>query len=229
MVTWFAVIGILSFAVGRGLTFLGIRHIGAARATTLYGTHPLFVMALAILLLGERVSVALVIGVMLIIGGITVLLFDREADKRLLPGANRVMDYVLSLVSAISYGCNAVIIKWVVSGMAHPMVTVTFSLIFGALALSVFGGRDVVSSIKNNWRATGYLILSGVASTVGAMAIYIALSMAPAVMVSPLGATSPLFTLLGTYLFMRRLEKVTYHVVLGCFMVVAGGILVTTA
>jgi drug/metabolite transporter (DMT)-like permease len=48
-------------------------------------------------------------------------------------------------------------------------------------------------------------------------------------MVSPLGATSPLFTLLGTYLFMRRLEKVTYHVVLGCFMVVAGGILVTTA
>jgi drug/metabolite transporter (DMT)-like permease len=60
------------------------------------------------------------------------------------------------------------------------------------------------------------------------MFLYTALSLAPAVVATPLGATSPMFTLVGTYLFLRRQEKLSFHVVAGCFSVVAGGVLVTT-
>jgi drug/metabolite transporter (DMT)-like permease len=224
---WLALIGVVSFTLGRGFTFLGIRHIGASRSTSVYASYPLFTLALALPFLGERVSAALVTGVLLIIGGLTLLVSEREAEKKVTMGANRLLGYGFSLAAAISYGGNVVLIKWVVSGMVHPLVTVTVSLFFGTLALSTIGGRGLGDSIRNHPGATGFLALSGLTMTLGAMSIYSALSIAPAVVVTPLGATSPLFTLVGTYLFLQRLEKVTYHVVLGCLMVVIGGILVT--
>ncbi len=88
-------------------------------------------------------------------------------------------------------------------------------------------GRGLGAGFRVNPRSTAFLALAGVTSTLGAMALYYGLRIAPAVVVTPLGSTSPLFTLLGTYLFMRRLEKVTYYVVLGCMMVVGGGTLVS--
>lgn len=225
---WLALIGVVSFALGRGFTFLGIKYVGASRSTTIYASYPIFTMALAIPFLGERVSVALVIGVLLIIGGLIFLLSERKPERRVITGANRLLGYGFSLASAISYGANTVLIKWVVSGMVHPLVTVTVSLFFGTLALSAVAGRDLGASIRNNPGSTAFLALSGLTMTIGTMALYSALSIAPAVVVTPLGVTSPLFTLLGTYLFLRRLEKVTYQVVVGCLMVVVGGILVTT-
>lgn len=214
--------------MGRGFTFLGIKYIGASRSTTIYASYPIFTMALAIPFLGERVSAALVIGVLLIIGGLIFLLSERETERRVITGANRLLGYGFSLASAISYGANTVLIKWVVSGMVHPLATVTVSLFFGTLALLTVAGRDLGASIRNNPGSTAFLALSGLTMTIGTMALYSALSIAPAVVVTPLGVTSPLFTLLGTYLFLRRLEKVTYQVVVGCLMVVVGGILVTT-
>ncbi|MFQ5825877.1 MAG: DMT family transporter [Dehalococcoidia bacterium] len=227
-VGWFALIGILNFPVGRGLTFLGIRHIGASRSTTVYASYPLFTMALAIPLLGERVSAVLVIGVLFIVGGLTLLFSEREPEKKVTRGANRVAGYGFSLASAISYGATAVLLKWAVSGLASPLVGATVSLFFGTLALAAVAGRDLGASAGSNWGAVGFLALSGLASSLGVMFLYTALSLAPAVVATPLGATSPLFTLLGTYLFLRRLERLTYHVVVGCLMVVMGGVLVTT-
>ncbi len=219
--------GIVGFAVGRGLTFLGIKHIGASRSTTVYASYPLFTMALAIPFLGERVSAALVAGVLLIIGGVTLLLIERDAEKMIASGANRMLGYAYSLGSAVAFGSNTVLIKFLVSGRVHPMVTVTVALFFGVVTLMAVAGRGLGAGFRVNPRSTAFLALSGVSSTLGAMALYYGLRIAPAVVITPLGSTSPLFTLLGTYLFLRKLEKVTYYVVLGCLMVVAGGTLVS--
>lgn len=225
-IVWLSIIGVLSFALGRGLSFLGIKHIGISRSTTVYASYPIFTMALAIPLLGERISLALVLGVLLIIGGLTLLVSERKTGKMVVRGANRLLGIGFSLASAISYGANTVLIKWVVSGMVNPLVTVAVSLFFGTLALSAFSSKRLGDSVRNSPRSAAFFILSGVAMTTGSLAFYSSLSLAPAVVVTPLGATSPLFAVLGTYLFLRRLEKVTYHVVIGCVMVVAGGVLV---
>ena len=222
-----AITGLVGFALGRGLTFLGIRHIGASRSTTVYASYPLFTMALAIPFLGERISAALVAGVLLIIGGVTLLLMERDAEKMIATGANRLLGYAFSLGSAVAFGSNTVLIKWLVTGRVHPMVTVTVALFFGVAVLVAVAGRGLGAGFRDNPRSTAFLALAGVLSTLGAVALYYGLSIAPAVVITPLGSTSPLFTLLGTYLFLRRLEKVTRYVVLGCLMVVAGGTLVS--
>jgi drug/metabolite transporter (DMT)-like permease len=224
---WIVVIGILSFALGRVFTFLGIKHIGASRGTSVYASYPLFTMALAVPFLGETVSLALVTGIVLIIGGLALLFSEREAEKSVAGGANRLLGYGFSLAAAVIYGANAVIIKWVVSDMVDPLVTLTIAIFVGVAILLVPAGRGLGAAVKSNPRATGILALSGMINTLGAMSLYSALEVAPAVVVAPLGATSPLFTLVGTYLFLRRLDRVTYHVALGCLVVVIGGILVT--
>lgn len=226
-VGWIAIIGILSFALGRVFTFQGIKHIGASRSTSVYASYPLFTMALAIPFLGERVSPALVTGVALIIGGLALLFSERGAEKRVAAGANRLLGYGFSLAAAVIYGANSVIIKWVVSEMADPLVTLTIAIFVGVVILLAVAGRGLGAAVKSYPRATGMLALSGMITTMGAMSLYSALDVAPAVVVTPLGATSPLFTLVGTYLFLRRLERLTYQVALGCLIVVIGGILVT--
>ncbi len=227
-VGWLALIGFLSFAVGRGLNFLGIKYIGASRATSVYASHPLFTTMLAIPLLGERVSTLLIAGMALILGGLSLLLSEREPGKGMRDGANRMRGYGLALASAVSYGCNAVLIKWVVSDMVHPLVTVTVATAFGIVVLSAMAGKDLGAVFKGNLRGTTMMALAGLTMTLSGMSFYTALSVAPAVVVAPLGSTSPLFTLLGSYLFMRKLERVTYFVVIGCLLVVIGGVLVTT-
>ena len=224
---WLAITGILSFALGRGFSFLGIKYIGVSRSITIYASYPVFTIALAIPFLREKVSPALIIGVLLIIGGIILLVSERDVEKKVVTGVNRLLGVGFSLASAISYGANMVLIKWIVTSKVNPLIAVTVSLFFGMLVLFITSGRHINESIKSSHRATGFFILSGVAMTVGSIASYSSLSLAPAVIVSPLGATSPLFAILVTYFFLRKLEKVTIPVVLGSLMVVGGGVLVS--
>ena len=207
--------------------FWVIRYIGVSGSTTIYASYPIYTMGLAILFLKESVSVALVIGVLLIIGGLALLLSEREGEKIAVKGANKLLGFVFSMASAISYGANSVLIKGVVSNRVNPLVTATMGLLFGALMLSIFSGRHVITSMRSNLRSTCFLILSGFSMTVGAMANYSALSLIPAVVASPLGAKNPLFAILGTYIFLKKFERITYQVVLGSLMAVGGSVLVT--
>lgn len=77
-VLWFALVGVVNFGMGRYLNFEGLRHIGAARATVLFSTSPVFAMTIAVLFIGERLNAAIVIGCLLIIGGVSVVMFDAE-------------------------------------------------------------------------------------------------------------------------------------------------------
>ncbi len=224
---WLAIVGILGFALGRGLTFLGIKHIGTSRSTTAYASYPLITVVLAVLFLGESAGAALLLGILLIIGGVGFLILEREPEKRMAAGANRLLGYGFSLAAAVFYGSNSALIKWVVTDMVHPLVTATYSLFFAMVILLAIGGRGLVPAMVKERRSAAFFALAGMAMTVGAMSFNGAVYLAPAVVVTPLGSTSPLFTLLGTFLLMRRLETVTYHVLLGCLMVVAGGVLVT--
>lgn len=224
---WLAITGLLSFALGRGFSFLGIKYIGVSRSITIYASYPVFTIALAIPFLKEKVSLPLIIGVLLIIGGITLLVSEPETEKKVTTGVNRLLGIGFSLASAMSYGANMVLIRWVVSTKVNPLVATTVSIFFGMLILLTTSGRHITDSIKSSHRATAFFALSGVAMTIGSIASYTSLSLAPAVMVSALGATSPLFAILGTYMFLQKLEKVTYQVVIGSLMVVGGGVLVT--
>lgn len=68
----------MSYLVGRLFNFTGVRLVGASRASIIIGTSPLFSAGLAVWLLGEKLSVPILAGTVLIIIGVGVILSGRR-------------------------------------------------------------------------------------------------------------------------------------------------------
>ena len=72
-VLWFALIGLVNFLFGRQLNFRATQRLGAARASSLIATSPVFSIAFAALFAGEHLTLPLLFGVALIVSGIVLV------------------------------------------------------------------------------------------------------------------------------------------------------------
>ena len=142
---------------------------------------------------------------------------------------NRVfLGYLSSLGAAICYGSVAVVGRKIVTDFAPPMVATSFSMMFGtAVVATMFHGRlvaDLATAPRRAWLFAG---LAGCTSAWGVSFWYLALNEAPVVLVAPLTGISPLVAIVLTYLFLQRLERVTWRTLSGALLVVGGVVLVT--
>ena len=70
---WFAAVGVLGPCLGRLFNYMGVERLGAARATPLINSSPLFTTLLALIFLHEHITYKILLGVLFIISGIAVL------------------------------------------------------------------------------------------------------------------------------------------------------------
>src|SRR4029453_12277895 len=75
---WFAAVGILGSCLGRVFNYMGVDRLGAARATPLINSSPLFTFILALVFLREQVTLKILLGVLCIVSGIVVLTGQRR-------------------------------------------------------------------------------------------------------------------------------------------------------
>ena len=142
------------------------------------------------------------------------------ADRRVILGS------MIGLGSALGYGGNSVMAKWLVDDYAPPLVVSTFSLLFGMLIMLAMVGRDAASSFKLSPRTHLAIFLTGASTTAAITSFYFALQRSPVVVVSPIASTTPLVTLVLVHLFLQRMERVTLRMAAGTVLVVVGVILV---
>ncbi len=132
-----------------------------------------------------------------------------------------------SIGAALAYGASSVLIRQGLTDLAPPLVGAAVSLLSGTLVFLIIGARDLRASLAQNRKAVGFLLLAGLTASLGIVSSFFALSLAPVVTVSPLQSTSPFFVMLLSYLFLRRLERITPRLILGSILVVFGAILIT--
>jgi drug/metabolite transporter (DMT)-like permease len=72
-VLWFMMIGLCNFLVGRQCNFRATQRLGAARASSLMATAPLVSVTLAVVFTGERLTLPLLAGVLLTVGGVVLI------------------------------------------------------------------------------------------------------------------------------------------------------------
>ena len=70
---WFALGGLLNFALGRLLNTISIQRVGVARATPLFSVAPLFATILAVVFLNETVTPWLLLGTVAIVSGVALI------------------------------------------------------------------------------------------------------------------------------------------------------------
>ena len=218
---FFICAGLIGTVGGRLLRFVAIEKVGASIAAALINLNPFVSSALAIALLGEFITVPIVIGTVVIVVGTTLLSLG---GKRL---GFRLGQLALPLLSAVCFGVVAVLRKLGLSdtsAVVGSAINVTTALV-AYTAFLLASGRPEIMVCRG--RSLAYFAVAGLAENVGVFMNVVALSMGRVSVVTPLYGTAPIFVLALAPFFLRDVERLTTRVVMGTLLIVFGVYLIT--
>jgi drug/metabolite transporter (DMT)-like permease len=234
---FFALGGLFTVLLGRSTLFASIERIGASRAASYRVTSPLATVALAYVVLGERLSVGALIGAAVVIFG--VLLLTRETRSReVRHGTEARLDrvvvagIVLGLASAACFGTGQVFRKLGLEISSVPVLGTSVGTFVALLALgptALRGGRwrEMVGAHRS--RIAWPILAAGLTSALAQYNIFYAYERSRVSTASVLGATEPVWTLLAASLLMRRQESPTWRLALSIAIICGGSAMVVAS
>lgn len=216
-VFYFLAAGLAAPGFARLVYYTGIARVGVARATALLSVAPIFAVALAMLTLGERPSVAALLGVMAVVGGGT-LLSHRSRDDR----TWRRRDLVLPVLGALGFAVRDIVSRRGLAVYPEPMIAAAGATFASVGLMWVLALLRVIPVTRPPARAMLFLALSGLCECFAYLTMWRALATAPVSLVSPLVHAQPLFTIALTAVFLRDVERLTWRVIVASLLIVAG-------
>jgi transporter family protein len=217
----FAAAGLIGTVGGRLTRFLAIDKVGAAVTAAISCVTPLIATLLAILMLGERVTLPIIVGTVVITIG-TVLLSTSGARLGFRPWL-----IVWPLISATCFGIVQIIRKLGLDGMG-PVLGTAINLTAAVIAFSALmlasGHRGIYAC---RGRPLVHFILAGLTENAGVFLTILALTLGAVSVVIPLTATTPIFVLILSHFFLKGVEVITARVVLGTLLIVLGVYVIT--
>lgn len=218
----FAIAGLIVPSLSMTLHTLSVRVIGPGITAGLTSTTPVFAMVIAVAVLGEIVTGRILVGTAIVVGGIGfIALYSRKGDV-----SWPLWAVLIPLGAALARGIAHNILKFGFGELPSPMtaalVTSTVSLV---ILLTINGAR------RQRFPRMGpgyyWFALLGVLNAIGLVGINTALHLGSVVVVSPLIATTPVFTMLIGWLFFRR-ERVTWTSFVAITIIFIGCVLIVT-
>ena len=170
----------------------------------------------------------------------------RRAAAPAVPGAKRpglierrprLIGYLAAAGAAVAYGTVPLLGRIAVTGEAEgvpligrfasdaatlPLVSATYTMLIGFIVMGLFAAPSIPGALRAPRRALLFVALGGLAMSTGVSLLYLALSRAPVVVVSPVFALNAFVALVLAHFFLQRLERITPMLVLGTVFVVAG-------
>jgi uncharacterized membrane protein len=220
-VVLFAAIGLFRPFLSSNLSMAGTKHLGATISSTLAATSPLFGVALGVVLLGEPLGAAIVIGTAGVVAGVVMLSWRGEVSR-----AWPWWALALPIGAACLRSIAQAIAKVGMESLPDPYFVglVGYSVSFlVALADHRWRGAGLTAVAG---RGCGWLVLTGSSYGMAILSLNSALNCGRLSVVAPIVACSPLFTLLlGVLLF--REQAVTTRVVIAVALVVPGVVLIS--
>lgn len=209
--------GLFGTGIGRRWMYIAIERIGASPATAIKNSAPVITTFLAVLFLGEQVTLIQWVAVAAIVVGITLVTWKQGAGLRQL----RDIGILAAVGSALSYGIRPLFLKFGLDEVDIPLTAALIGAVAALIYASVFTrfGR-----MRDGLRGPSapYFIGAGVLQAFGFLALTFGLSMEDVSIVYPVTSTAPLFTLAFTALLLRGVEALTWRIVLGAVAVVGG-------
>jgi uncharacterized membrane protein len=215
-VPYFVLSGVVGTAAGRLFRVVAIEKVGASVTASISNLTPLIATGLAIVLLGEQVTLPILMGTLVIVTG-TVLLSVSGKYVGFHP-----RHLVHPILSASCFGVVQVIRK---VGLVHagPLfgaaVNMTTALVVSTAFVLATGNRD---ALRCDRRSLLYFVAGGIAENAGVLLLLVALGFGDVSVVIPLSGTTPLFVLLLAYVFPSGFDRLSWRLLVGAVLVVAG-------
>lgn len=200
-----------------------VRDAGAARTSVLMGTAPLVAVAIALTVLGEPVSAALLAGGALIVAGGVAL-----ANERVRPEDFRRLGVLFAVAATVLFAVRDNVLRSLAKGSdVDPLVAAPVSLLAGAATVSLY----LAVTRRGSWargygRAVRSFAAAGVFFGLSYVMLFEAYYRGRVSVVAPLVATESLWGVAFAALLLRRSELVGRRLVLGAVLIVVGGVLI---
>ncbi len=221
----FVAVGFFQPGLTRLLTYKGIDALGVAITDPIRASTPLFSAIMAILFLGEQMTLPIVVATLMIIAGIILLSWRSGSLK--LAGSALFLWYPIG-ASALA-GASQVVRKFGLAAVPHPFLAaaVTATSSFAVSIVTLWYVEKNQETWKMNRQCFWWFLAAGITISLGMTCIYYALDLGKVSVVIPISSTGPLFSLILTALFLRDVERVTVRIVVSAAMIVGGVVLLT--
>jgi drug/metabolite transporter (DMT)-like permease len=226
---WFAAAGILTIFIGRVFLYASVQHLGAVPASAVKRLNPAFSVLLGVVLLGETVDTAMVIGMLLIGASFAVLIrqslkaaaADAGGPPRSVGARLANLGYFYGPVSALAYACGYVARKQGLEGMPDPAFGTMFGAAVGALVFVLIA--QGVDSYRVALRRTfttfnPWLFAAGILSSAGQLLYFAALSSSTIARCAMISSMEAIFTIFLTVAVSRSFKQLTGPVVLAAVL-----------
>jgi uncharacterized membrane protein len=219
----FAVVGLFQPGLTRLLSYKGIDALGVAITDPIRATTPLFSAMMAIIFLGEKLTLPIVVATLMIMAGIILLSWRNGSMK--LAGSAVFLWYPIA-ASALA-GATQVVRKVGLASVPHPLVAaaVTATSSFVVSILTLWYVERSQETWKMNRQCVWWFLAAGLTISVAMVCIYYALDLGKVSVVIPIASTGPFFSLILAATFLRDVERVTSRIVLSAAMIVGGVVL----
>jgi uncharacterized membrane protein len=215
-VPYFALSGLIGTTGGRLFRVLAIQKVGAPVAAAVNNMTPLVASGLAILLLGERVTLPIIGGTLVIVAG-TILL---SLSGRLV--GFRPRDLLYPFIGASCFGTVQILRKLGLAS-AGPLLGATINVTAALIGTTAFvAASGNLGSLRCSRRSLLYFIAGGIAENGGVFLLLLALGFGDVSVVIPLAGTAPLFVLGLAYLIPSERNKLGWRIVAGVALIVLG-------
>lgn len=213
--------GVIGAYLGRTLFVRSVDQIGASRAQSLNNSSPLITVLLAALILGERLSLAVVIGVLLIISGV---FFVTRPEANSAGIAIRRRLTLTSVLATLCYGVVPVMKKFGTDNGASPVLGALVMHTTGLIMLLTLGS---FLKIERKWekipiRSLTCFVSAGFLYAIGSIFTLKALLHAPASLVAPIWSAQPLVSFFLAKATLKGIEEVTVKDGVAAALVVVG-------
>ena len=244
--------GVLHFLIGRYCNYRCIDAIGSNRAQPLQTTNTIYSVVVAVIVLGEEVTVLMGVGIALLVVG-PMIMVERRRQPQPEPVAARASaqpsgaasadgspprrnaatdphyfeGYTFGLLSAAAYGTSPIMIRYALEdtglGIAGGMVAYIAAASVLILALAIPGRiRDLRGF---DLKVVPMFTASAVAVFLAQLFRFAALAIAPVSLVTPLTRLGVVFVPTLSFVFNRNLESFSLRVLTGIALSGVGAVL----
>lgn len=219
---YFVLAGICAPGLARTFMDTGIERLGVTMASPIVSTTTLFSVVIAVVFLGEGITLPLVAGALMIFLGVNLITWHNGRHSRWNKG-DIVYPIVAALLFASSTNFRKIGLNKIEFPLAGAAITSTISLM--VLTLSILAAKLRNSGgpkLELNREALKHFSVSSIISSVAYVFYFLALSASNITIIQPIAGTNPLWAILFSYIFLRQTEIITSKIIVGTVIIVAG-------
>ena len=203
----------------RFFQYKGMEKIGTSRAITLRNSYPVLSVLIGIVFLGEQITFLGAAGTALIVAGIVLSSWKLDEQFKDFRWLYVIYPLITATITAVVHPLR----RFALIQSNEPLF---FAALVGPISLLSFAAFYATPANKEKlvWDRRSFwpFLVSGLGETLAVLFMLHAFAHGAIVIVSPITATSPIWTALLGAIFLRQLEQITLASVIGTLSVVAG-------